>query len=80
MMIIKGLELTLVGMTVVFGMLTLLVVIMKMSYRMLLVMNKYFPEKAAAAEAGSGAGKKSEEDIAIAIAAVRAYTKGKGEI
>jgi sodium pump decarboxylase gamma subunit len=79
-MIIKGLELTLVGMTVVFGMLTLLVVIMKMSYRMLLVMNRYFPEKTGAADAVTGAGKKSEEDIAIAIAAVTAYTKGKGDI
>lgn len=79
-MIIKGIELTLVGMTVVFFMLTLLVVIMKITYQVLQVLNRYFPEKEPAAVAGAGAGKKSEEDIAVAIAAVRAYIKGKGEM
>jgi len=77
-MIYKGLELTLVGMTVVFLMLTLMVIIMNLTYRGLLVFNRFFPEKDIAAPAGKGRGA-LENEIAVAIAAVKAYQKEKGE-
>jgi len=79
-MLTKGLELTFVGITAVFVFLTLLVIIMNASYKILQVINRYFPEKE---ESSSQSGRKAQdinEDIAVAIAAVRAYQKSKGEI
>lgn len=77
-MIFKGFELTLVGMTVVFSMLTLMVVIMKATYRGLLIFNRFFPEKDTAAPVGKGR-TGLEDEIAVAIAAVKAYKMEKGE-
>ena len=77
-MILKGLELTLVGMSVVIFMLTLLVFIMNAAYRGILILNRFFPEKDPAQPAAKGAGS-LEYEIAAAIAAVKAYQKQKGD-
>ena len=68
-MIIDGLTLTVIGMSVVFLFLILLVFVMKL---LSFVVHKYFPEKEVLVPAAAGAG---NAEIAAAIAAAAAFQK-----
>lgn len=71
-MLMEGFRLMLVGMTVVFCFLTLLVFAMHLSAAFFARFAAYFPEPQAA---GGGQASGITHEIAAAIAAVYAYTK-----
>lgn len=71
----KGLEFMIVGMSVVFVFLILMVLIMKLSYVLVNVLNKYVPEKEETMENPLQRSVHSHDDVAVAIAAVKAYIK-----
>lgn len=70
-MISQALELTIIGMGVVFSFLALLVIIMRSTYHLVQFTNRFFPEKVETAPARA-AGDNNEE-IAVVLAAVRAF-------
>ena len=70
-MVLQGLSLTIIGMSVVFVFLALLVVIM---FILSGVINRFFPEKEEPQKVKTVKDKNNTE-IAVAIAAVKAFTK-----
>lgn len=68
-MIAEGLTLTIVGMAIVFVFLILLVLVINL---LSMVVLKYFPEKAPELPK---AARRNDSEIAVALAAVKAYTR-----
>ena len=71
-MVLEGLQLTLVGMTTVFGFLSLLVGLMVVSSRLL----EHYPEEVAP-EAPLAGG--NEEEIAVVLASIEAHRRARGQ-
>ncbi len=74
-MLVKGIELMLVGMTVVFVFLALLVVLVKVTHSGLKVFSRYFPEQEEVVPTKIQGVMGKKDDIAVAIAAVKAFMK-----
>ncbi len=70
MLLMEGLKLTIIGMTVVFVFLSLLVVLMLLMNRFLIFFNRYFPEQEVSVQTATSG---NDEHIAAIIAAVQAF-------
>jgi Na+-transporting methylmalonyl-CoA/oxaloacetate decarboxylase gamma subunit len=77
-MMMRGVELTLIGISVVFFLLWLLVVVVELNYRVLRVLNRFFPETENEPVQGRPSGAAVETDVAVAIAAVKAFQQHRG--
>ena len=71
-MLNDGLVIVLMGMTTVLTFLCILIVAMTLMYKVLLLVNKFFPEVVAEATPAKKVTASSDEEIAIALAAVKA--------
>lgn len=74
-MILKGIELMIVGMGAVFIFLTLLVIMMRLSYKGLKLFNRIDPEQEEPHVTTLERAMVKNDDIAVAIAAVKAFMK-----
>jgi oxaloacetate decarboxylase gamma subunit len=70
----KGLEFMVIGMSVVFMFLVLMILVMKLSHILVTFLNKYMPEEEAM-ENPLQRSVHSHDDVAVAIAAVKNFTK-----
>ena len=75
MLIGEGLRLMVIGMSTVFVFLIIMVFVMNFSAVIIKFINKYFPEKEETQKSHIKKAIESHEDIAVAIAAVKEYTK-----
>jgi sodium pump decarboxylase gamma subunit len=76
MLIEQGLRFMIIGMSVVFLFLAVMVIVMKLNYIVLRFFNRFSPEQEEKTEEATGIAMHSHNDVAVAIAAVKAYIKG----
>jgi len=73
-MLIDGLFVMAIGMGVVFIFLSVMIVVMNITAKVIALLNKYFPEQEPESEKTATSVLEQNDEIAVVIAAVRAFS------